>query len=103
MPAEPIARPCSEAVPITWARSARSWPPACAMLAQGSVAISSTDSISSGLISPAGDSSSSVSMALTRSNDSASRIIISSSMPMVKAGPSKWWRTGRRLLRAHET
>jgi hypothetical protein len=47
------------------------------------VEISSTDSMSSGLISPEADSSSSDSMAFTRSSEPASRIISSSSMPSV--------------------
>ena len=59
------------------------------MFAQGSVAISSTDSISSGLISPDGAGSIMLSIALTSSSDSASRIISSSSMPIVYGGPVK--------------
>ena len=55
--------------------------------AQGSVEISSTDSISSGLISPDGAGSIMLSIALTSSSDSASRIINSSSMPTVYGGP----------------
>ena len=55
-----------------------------AVSAQGVVAISSTDSISSGLTSPVGGPrSSSVSIALTSSSVSASTIISSSSMPSV--------------------
>ena len=81
-----LARPRSRA---PGARSARSCAPASAVFAHGSVEISSTDSISSGLISPGGAGSSSVSIALTRSSDSASRIISSSSMPIVYAGPVK--------------
>ena len=49
----------------------------------GSVEISSTDSISSGLISPSVAGSSIDSIALTSSSVSASRIISSSSMPIV--------------------
>ena len=52
-------------------------------VAHGSVAISSTDSISSGLMSPFGAPWSIDSIMLTRSNVSASQIISSSSMPIV--------------------
>ena len=85
-----------EAVAATWRRRAVSWPPASSMLAHGSVEISSTDSISSGLISPAGAGSSIASIALTSSSDSASRIISSSSIPSVYACPEKRCSTGRR-------
>ncbi len=53
------------------------------MFSHGAVEISSTDSISSGLISPAGAGSSIASIALTSWSDSASRIINSSSIPSV--------------------
>src|SRR5262249_33120187 len=78
-------------ISITWVRRARSCSPACAVPGSGWVEISSTDSISSGLISPAGGSASIDSIALTRSSDSASRIISSSSMPSVYFGPTKLW------------
>src|SRR5437588_6784357 len=64
------------------------------MFGHGSVETSSTDSISSGLISPEDDGSSRVSIALTSSSESASRIMSSSSMPMVKGGPPKQCSTG---------
>ena len=67
VPADPIARLRCAAVSRTWRRSERSWMPASTVLLHGRVAISSTDSMSSGLISPAGASSSSDSIALTRS------------------------------------
>ena len=69
VPAAPIASPLAAAVWITWRRSARSCSPASAVFAHGSVEISSTDSISSGLISPAGAGSSIDSIALTSSSD----------------------------------
>jgi hypothetical protein len=47
-----MLRPSPAAVVRTWWRSARSWPPASTVLAHGFVAISSTDSMSSGLMSP---------------------------------------------------
>src|SRR5205807_388340 len=59
----------------------------------GSVAISSTDSISSGLTSPTGASPSSDSIALTRFRLSASRIISSSSTPTVRLEAPKLWST----------
>ena len=65
VPAEPMHSPRPEAVSRTWWRSARSWRPASAVFASGVVEISSTDSMSSGLISPSGASSSSDSIALT--------------------------------------
>src|SRR3954447_25115295 len=57
------------------------------MSAHGFVDTSSTDSMSSGLISPCGESSCRRSMALTSSSVSWSRIISSSSIPTVYAGP----------------
>ena len=83
VPAEPIARPRFAAVSRTCVRSARSWRPASAVSGAGSVAISSTDSISSGLIWPSGASSRSDSTALTRLSVSPSTIMSSSSMPIV--------------------
>ena len=88
MPAEPIARLLGPGGLDDLApRSARSCSPAWAVFGHGSVETSSTDSISSGLISPDGAGSSSDSIALTSSSDSASRIISSSSIPIVYAGP----------------
>src|SRR5580704_13199824 len=79
------------AVSRTWARSARSCSPASAVFRHGSVETSSTDSISSGLISPtAGAGSSMLSIALTSSSESASRIISSSSTPIVNGAPRAW-------------
>ena len=72
------------------------------MFAHGSVEISSTDSISSGLISPVGAASSIVSIALTSSSDSASRIISSSSIPIVYAGPWKWCSTAAKAKRSDD-
>ena len=83
MPAEPIAIPFEIAVAHTCWRSARSCSPASGTVAHGSVETSSTDSISSGLISPRGAGSSIASIALTRSKDWPSTIISSSSMPIV--------------------
>src|SRR3954466_6001010 len=57
------------------------------MSAHGFVEISSTDSISSGLISPWGVSSTRSSIALASAYVEGSRIISSSSMPTVYAGP----------------
>src|SRR6202008_4758614 len=79
------------AVSRTWARSARSCSPASAVFRHGSVETSSTDSISSGLISPTGGAGSSrLSIALPSSSESASRIISSSSIPIVY-GASRTW------------
>ena len=83
VPAEPIARPRARAVAITWSRRPRNCTPASRVLRAGLVEISSTDSMSSGLISPSGASSRSSSIALTRSSPSRSRIINSSSIPIV--------------------
>src|SRR5580700_12144937 len=84
------------AVSRTWARSARSCSPASAVFRHGSVETSSTDSISSGLISPtAGAGSSMLSIALTSSSESASRIISSSSIPIVYGSPWNLWSIGR--------
>ena len=91
VPAAPIASPLSRAVSHTRARRSRSWRPASTVSRQGVVAISSTDSISSGLTSPVssslGEASSIASIMLVSSRVSASRIISSSSMPIVKLGP----------------
>src|SRR5690242_3801384 len=81
----------------TWRRSALSFSPASAVLRHGSVETSSTDSISSGLISPDGADSSNVSIAFTSSSVSASRIISSSSTPIVYAGPVNACSTRRSL------
>ena len=97
MPADPIAIPLAAAVAATWLRSARSCSPASVVFAHGSVETSSTDSISSGLISPDGAGSSMLSIALTSSSDSASRIISSSSIPIVYAGPVNRCSTARSL------
>src|SRR3954447_13548147 len=82
-----MANPFSAAASRTWPRSAISCWPASTALRQGSVAISRTDSISSGLIVPRGASASMDSIALTRSSVSASTIMSSSSTPTVKSGP----------------
>src|SRR5438477_4597365 len=83
---------------MTWLRRARSWAPASEALAQGSVETSSTDSINSGLISPAAAGSRKSSIALTSSSISESRIISSSSMPSVNAGARKRCSTRRRSV-----
>ena len=88
VPADPIARPRLSAVVWTRLRSSRSWMPASRVLRHGSVAISQTDSISSGLtalVSPSAARSDSIEF--ESSSVSASTIISSSSMPMVYAGP----------------
>src|SRR3954463_7268935 len=82
-----MASPFSAAASRTWPRSAISCWPASTALRQGSVAISRTDSMSSGLIEPMGVSTRSDSIALTRSSVSASTIMSSSSTPTVKSGP----------------
>ena len=64
VPAEPIASPLAFAVRQTRRRRARSWSPASRVFAHGFVEISSTDSMSSGLISPSAPSSRSCSIAL---------------------------------------
>src|SRR5437588_119322 len=97
VPAAPMASPLVAAVWITWRRSERSCSPASAVFPHGWVEISSTDSISSGLISPVVAGSSSDSIALTSSSDWPSRIISSSSIPIVYAGPVKRWSTRRSL------
>ena len=95
VPAEPMRSPLLAAVSVTRRRSALSCAPASVTSAQGAVQISSTDSISSGLISPAsscaGESSSSDSIAWASSSEPSSRIISSSSTPIVKLGGRKWW------------
>src|SRR5579859_2015022 len=90
VPAAPIVRSFVAAVSSTWRRRERSCPAAWAVFEHGLVEISSTDSISSGLISPAGAPSSIVSIALTSSSDPASRIISSSSIPIVYGWPVNW-------------
>src|SRR3954462_6476217 len=87
VPAEPIRSPLSSAIALTWRRRPMSWRPRAWRSRHGSVAISSTDSMSSGLIAPAGAPSRSDSIALTRSSVSGSTIISSSSTPRVKSGP----------------
>ncbi len=87
VPAAPIRRPRSLAAVATSRRSPASWRPASAVSSQGVVAISQTDSISSGLTSPADSdverSWSSPSIELASSSVSASTIISSSSIPRV--------------------
>ena len=87
VPAAPIASPLPSATSRSTRRSPRSCAPASAVLRHGWVAISSTDSINSGLTSPGswsdGAASSSVSIELESSRVSASRIMSSSSMPSV--------------------
>src|SRR3954447_16460514 len=85
--AGPSRIPCSAAMSRTWRRRLASWMAASSRSLHGSVAISSTDSMSSGLIEPSGASSRSDSIALTRSSVSGSTIISSSSTPRVKSGP----------------
>ena len=89
--------PRLEAVSRTLRRSAWIWSPASATVAQGFVAISRTDSMSSGLMSPSSRSafaapwsSSSDSIALTSAKLFASTIMSSSSTPTVKLGPVKF-------------
>src|SRR4051812_35637934 len=96
VPADPIRRPRRPAASATPRRSARrSWPAARAF-GCGVVAISRTDSSSSGLtLSPSPYSSSTVSIALVSDNDSESRIISSSSIPIVKLGPVNFGSIGR--------
>src|SRR5919197_64193 len=97
VPAEPIVYPREAAFSRTAARSPRSCSAASAVVRHGWVATSSTDSCSSGLISPpsTAGSSSIASMALASSSVSASRIISSSSMPIVYLGPVNLWSTVR--------
>ena len=83
VPAEPMASPRSSAESRTCRRRLVSCSAASASVAQGSVEISRTDSISSGLMSPFGASWSMDSIALTRSKDWPSQIMSSSSMPIV--------------------
>jgi hypothetical protein len=83
VPAEPMVSPRRSAAVRAWARRARSCSPVCAASDAGFVAISSTDSCSSGLISPSSWSSISDSIALTRSYVSPSTIMSSSSTPSV--------------------
>src|SRR3954470_5742379 len=87
VPADPICSPFSAASAPAWRRRSMSWRPQWSRLLHGSVAISRTDSMSSGLIEPSGASSRSDSIALTRSRVSGSTIMSSSSTPRVKSGP----------------
>src|SRR3954469_15240566 len=87
VPAEPIRSPLAAAMSLTWRRRLISWRAQCSRLRHGSVAISRTDSMSSGLIAPSGAPSRSDSIALTRSRVSGSTIMSSSSTPRVKSGP----------------
>src|SRR3954471_11621038 len=87
VPAEPMRRPFSAAMSRTWRRRLPSWRAHSPMSRHGSVAISRTDSMSSGLMKPSVASASSDSIALTRSSVSASTIMSSSSTPTVKSGP----------------
>src|SRR3954471_11428318 len=102
VPAEPIVSPRLAALSRTWRRNERSCSPASTVFRHGLVAISSTDSMSSGLISPCVASSSRDSIALTSSRESRSTIMSSSSMPIVKAGPVKWCSMGRGAYPGHE-
>jgi hypothetical protein len=101
VPAEPIARPCCCATWFTVRRRARSWTPASTVLRTGVVAISQTDSISSGLTSPSVGmslrSESSDSMEFERSSVSSSTIMSSSSIPRVKEGPENRCSIARRV------
>src|SRR3954454_8302106 len=91
VPAAPMARPMSEATCCTWRRSARSCMPASRVFRHGVVAISHTDSISSGLTSPSVETSarasSSPSIEFESSSVSRSTIMSSSSIPRVYEGP----------------
>ena len=101
MPAEPTARPSSAATACTVRRRPRSCAPASATPEHGLVAISQTDSISSGLTSPSApvssSASSSASIELVSSSVSESTIISSSSMPIVNGGPVKECSTARNI------
>src|SRR3954468_20957109 len=87
VPADAMPSPLSAAASRICERRAMSCWPASTGLQHGSVAISSTDSMSSGLTAPSGVSMRSDSTALTRSSVSLSTIISSSSTPIVKSGP----------------
>src|SRR3954452_17971321 len=92
-----LRRPAASAT--SW-RSRRSSRPAAAVSGCGVVAISSTDSSSSGLtLSSSPYSSRTASIALARANVSESRIISSSSIPIVKLGPANFGSIGRRRVR----
>ena len=101
MPAEPTARPSSAATACTVRRRPRSWAPASATPLQGLVAISQTDSISSGLTSPSAPVSASASRSgsieFESSSVSESTIMSSSSIPIVNGGPVKECSTGRNV------
>src|SRR4051812_25817059 len=98
VPAAPMARPMSEATCCTWRRSARSCMPASRVFWHGVVAISHTDSMSSGLTSPSVETSarasSSPSIELASSSVSRSTIMSSSSIPRVYEGPVNRCSTG---------
>ena len=85
VPEEPISLSRRPAASATERRSARSCSPAARVSGCGSVAISSTGSSSSGLTwsSSPPCSSSTSSIALASASDSESRIISSSSIPIV--------------------
>jgi hypothetical protein len=92
VPAAPIDSPFRAATSRTVRRSVRSWSPASATPAQGSVATSSTDCINSGFTSPgrpSGRSPRITSIAWESSRLSASQIISSSSIPRVNGVPVK--------------
>ena len=88
--------PRRPAASLTPRRSSRSWRPAAAVFGCGLVAISSTGSSSSGLTSSVSPySSSTASIAFASANVSESRIISSSSIPIVKLGPVNFGSIGR--------
>ena len=85
VPAEPIVSPgCGGSFDLR--RSSRSWSPASARSGTGVVAISQTDSISSGFTSPSMSGGETTEQSLDRiheSSVSASTIMSSSSIPSV--------------------
>src|SRR5215208_3524269 len=96
VPAEPMHRLRRAAASATSLRNCRSSRPAERVSGCGSVAISRTDSSSSSLTcSPSPYSSRTASIALARANVSESRIMSSSSMPIVKLGLANFGSIGR--------
>src|SRR4051794_3593237 len=88
--------PRRSAAAITARRSERSSSPASRVFGCGAVLISSTGSRSSGLTdSPSPNSSRMASIAFASASDSESRIISSSSIPIVKLGPVNFGSIGR--------
>ena len=77
-----MSRPFARGTARTEERSARSCVPASPVVAHGDVAISHTDSMSSGLTSPCMSASRSWPMAFVSSRVSPWTIISSSSIPM---------------------